>query len=112
MRHICTGNTLEIICYSIYLSGEKLRETDNLQELVKNWKREEQPWTIKELYIRHIKGIYADIIQYSGALEGRLPKQQAQELFALKVACRDFVQAIKHVKHIYKNMGKYTDSEK
>ena len=104
-------NALEIICYSIYLSGEKLRETDNLEELVKNWKREEQPWTIKDLYIRHIKGIYADIIQYSGALEGRLPKQQAQELFALKVACRDFVQAIKHVKHIYKNMGKYTDSE-
>ncbi|MET4692386.1 Na/Pi cotransporter family protein [Endozoicomonas lisbonensis] len=104
-------NALEIICYSIYLSGEKLRETDNLQELVRNWKREEQPWSIKDLYIRHIKGIYADIIQYSGALEGRLPKQQAQELFALKVACRDFVQAIKHVKHIYKNMGKYTDSE-
>ena len=104
-------NTLELICYSIYLSGEKLRETDNLEELIKNWKREDQPWTIKELYIRHIKGIYADIIQYSGALEGRLPKQQAQELFALKVACRDFVQAIKHVKHIYKNMGKYTESE-
>lgn len=104
-------NTLEIICYSIYLSGEKLRETDNLQELVNNWKREEQPWTIKELYIRHIKGIYADIIQYSGSLEGQLPKQQAQELFALKVACRDFVKAIKQVKHIYKNMGKYTESE-
>ncbi|MGI9273671.1 MAG: Na/Pi cotransporter family protein [Endozoicomonas sp.] len=104
-------NTLELICYGIYLSGEKLRETDNLQELVNTWKREEQPWTIKELYIRHIKGIYADIIQYAGSLEGRLPRQQAQELFALKVACRDFVQAIKHVKHIYKNMGLYTNSE-
>ncbi|MGI9279494.1 MAG: Na/Pi cotransporter family protein [Endozoicomonas sp.] len=104
-------NTLELICYGIYLSGEKLRESDNLDELVQTWRREDQPWTIKELYIRHIKGIYADIIQYSGALEGQLPKQQAQELFALKVACRDFVQAIKHVKHIYKNMGKYTDSE-
>ena len=104
-------NTLELICYGIYLTGEKLRETDNLSELVNNWKREEQPWTIKELYIRHIKGIYADIVHYSGALEGTLPKQQAQELFALKVACRDFVQAIKHVKHIYKNMGLYIESE-
>ena len=104
-------NTLELICYGIYLSGEKLRETDNLPELVNSWKREEQPWTIKELYIRHIKGIYADIIHYAGSLEGRLPRQQAQELFALKVACRDFVQAIKHVKHIYKNMGLYTNSE-
>lgn len=104
-------NTLEIICYGIYLTGEKLRETDNLQELVNTWRREEQPWAIKELYIRHIKGIYADIIQYAGALEGRLPRQQAQELFALKVACRDFVQAIKHVKHIYKNMGLYTQSD-
>ena len=104
-------NTLEIICYGIYLTGEKLRESNNLEELVNSWKREEQPWTIKELYIRHIKGIYGDIIQYAGALEGRLPRQQAQELFALKVASRDFVRAIKHVKHIYKNMGKYTESE-
>ncbi|WP_257276230.1 Na/Pi cotransporter family protein [Endozoicomonas sp. SESOKO4] len=104
-------NTLELICYGIYLSGEKLRESDNLEELVQSWRRDDQPWTIKELYIRHIKGIYADIVQYSGALEGKLPRQQAQELFALKVACRDFVQAIKHVKHIYKNMGKYTKSE-
>ncbi|OED40550.1 hypothetical protein ACH42_16210 [Endozoicomonas sp. (ex Bugula neritina AB1)] len=104
-------NTLELICYGIYLTGDKLRETDNLSDLVHTWKREKQPWAIKELYIRHIKGIYADIIHYSGALEGSLPKQQAQELFALKVACRDFVQAIKHVKHIYKNMGLYIDSE-
>ena len=104
-------NTLELICYGVYLTGDKLRETDNLAELVHSWKREEQPWAIKELYIRHIKGIYADIIHYSGALEGSLPKQQAQELFALKVACRDFVQAIKHVKHIYKNMGRYIDSD-
>ncbi len=104
-------NTLELICYGIYLTGDKLRETDNLSDLVHSWKREEQPWAIKELYIRHIKGIYADIIHYSGALEGSLPRQQAQELFALKVACRDFVQAIKHVKHIYKNMGKYIDSD-
>ncbi|MGB1270639.1 MAG: Na/Pi cotransporter family protein, partial [Endozoicomonas sp.] len=104
-------NTLELICYSIYLTGEKLRETDNLSELVNNSTHSEQPWTIKELYIRHIKGIYADIIHYSGAIDGSLPRQQAQELFALKVACRDFVQAIKHVKHIYKNMGQYIESD-
>ncbi len=104
-------NTLELICYGIYLTGDKLRETDNLEELVSHWKREDSPHAIKELYIQHIKGIYADIIHYAGELEGRLPSEQAQELFALKVACRDFVQAIKHVKHIYKNMGLYIESE-
>ena len=104
-------NTLELICYGIYLTGDKLRESDNLTDLVDSWMRDGQPWTIKELYIRHIKGIYADIIHYSGAIEGNLPRQQVQELFALKVACRDFVQAIKHVKHIYKNMGHYLHSE-
>ncbi len=104
-------NTLELICYGIYLTGDKLRETDNLTELVNNWVRDEQPWSIKELYIRHIKGVYADIIHYSGAIEGNLPRQQVQELFALKVACRDFVQAIKHVKNIYKNMGQYLHSD-
>ncbi len=104
-------NTLELICYGIYLPGEKLRNTDDIEALVNNCRSEDQPWSIKELYIRHIKGIYADIIHYCGSLEGRLPKQQAQEMFALKVACRDFVQAIKHIKHLYKNMGQYTVSE-
>ncbi|WP_263081349.1 Na/Pi symporter [Endozoicomonas sp. Mp262] len=104
-------NTLELICYGIYLTGEKLREADNLPDLVETWKRTDQPWPIKGLYIRHIKGIYADIIHFCGALEGNLPRQQAQELFALKVACRNFVQAIKHVKHIYKNMGLYIESD-
>ena len=104
-------NTFELICYGIYLTGEKLRASDNLEELVNKWVREEQPWTIKELYVRHIKGIYADIIRYSGEIEGNLPRQQVQELFGLKVACRDFVQAIKHVKHIYKNMGQYLHSD-
>ncbi|WP_257294976.1 Na/Pi cotransporter family protein [Endozoicomonas sp. YOMI1] len=104
-------NTLELICYGIYLTGDKLRESDSLTDLVNSWMRDDQPWTIKELYIRHIKGIYADIIHYSGAIEGNLPRPQVQELFALKVACRDFVQAIKHVKHIYKNMGHYLHSD-
>ncbi|MDP0561702.1 MAG: Na/Pi symporter [Candidatus Endonucleobacter sp. (ex Gigantidas childressi)] len=104
-------NTLELICYGTYFSGEKLRATDNLSELVDRWQHKDQQWSIKELYIKHIKGIYADIIHFGGALEGSLPKQQAQELFALKVACRNFVQAIKHVKHIYKNMGHYIESD-
>ncbi|PJE80614.1 hypothetical protein CI610_00396 [invertebrate metagenome] len=104
-------NTLELICYGIYLSGDKLRKADNLTELVNNWERQPQPWPIKVLYFRHIKGIYGDIIHYGGALEGSLTRQQAQELFALKVACRNFVQAIKHIKHIYKNMGLYIESE-
>lgn len=104
-------NTFELICYGIYLTGDKVRDADNLTELVNNWVRDEQPWSIKELYIRHVKGVYADIIHYSGAIEGDLPRQQVQELFALKVACRDFVQAIKHVKNIYKNMGQYLHSD-
>ncbi|MDP0589748.1 MAG: Na/Pi symporter [Candidatus Endonucleobacter bathymodioli] len=104
-------NTLELICYGTYFSGEQLRATDNLSDLVDNWQHKDQQWSIKELYIKHIKGIYADIIHFGGALEGSLPKQQAQELFALKVACRNFVQAIKHVKHIYKNMGLYIESD-
>ncbi len=104
-------NTFELICYGIYLTGDKVRDADNLTELVNNWVRDEQPWSIRELYIRHVKGVYADIIHYSGAIEGDLPRQQVQELFALKVACRDFVQAIKHVKNIYKNMGQYLHSD-
>lgn len=104
-------NTLEIICYSIYFSGEKLRAINDIEELIENWERVDQPWSIKGLYIRHIKGIYADIIHFCGTIEGTLSRQQAQELFALKVACRNFVQAIKHVKHLYKNMGLYIESD-
>ena len=104
-------NTFELICYGIYITGDELRKTDNLSELMNNCVQGEQLWSIKDLYIRHIKGIYADIIHYSGTIEASLHRQQIHELFALKVACRDFVQAIKHVKHIYKNMGRYLNSD-
>ena len=104
-------NTFELICYGIYITGDELRKTDNLNELMNNCIQGEQLWSIKDLYIRHIKGIYADIIHYSGTIEASLHRQQIHELFALKVACRDFVQAIKHVKHIYKNMGRYLNSD-
>ena len=104
-------NTLEIICYSMLLSGEKLREADHLPTLVKEYVREEQPWTIKQLYQKHIAGVYADIIHYAGAMAPVLPHSQMQELFALKIACRDFAQAVKHVKHIYQNMSLYLNSD-
>ena len=104
-------NTLEIICYGIYLTGEKLRESDDLDNLVSTWVRPQQDWSIDELYRRHVKGVYADIIRFAGTLEGRMTQEQAAELFAIKVACRGFVQSIKQVSQTYENVGEYLKSD-
>ncbi|WP_461537304.1 Na/Pi cotransporter family protein [Spongorhabdus nitratireducens] len=114
MRKECAHlyrNTLEIISYAIYLSGEKLRESDDLEELVNNWVRPQQDWTIDELYQRHVKGVYADIIRFAGTLEGRMTPKQASQLFAIKVASRGFVQSIKQVALIYENVGEHVKSD-
>ena len=104
-------NSSEVLCYGIFLTREALREAGNVEELVNTWQRDKQPLSVKGMYRKKIKGVYGDIIKYSGVLEGRINRMQAQELFSLKLSCRSFVRAIKNIQLVYKNVEEYIDSE-
>ena len=62
------------------------------------------------LYHQHIKGIYADIVDFLSHLDcDPLPEQQ-QALMQLNLAARDLVEAVKAAKHLQTNLRKHVDS--
>jgi len=63
---------------------------------------------IDDFYNYWIKGIYGEIIDFSTKAQINMAPEYAEELYKLKLANRDIVEAIKGTKHLQKNLLKYT----
>lgn len=62
------------------------------------------------LYERHVKGVYADIIDFISRMDLSLLPEQQQALLQLGVASRDLVEAVKAAKHLQTNLRRQIDS--
>ncbi|OWL88018.1 Na/Pi cotransporter family protein [Halopseudomonas aestusnigri] len=62
------------------------------------------------LYHQHIKGIYADIVDFIGHLDCELLPEQQQALMDVNLAARDLVDAVKAAKHLQTNLRKHVES--
>ncbi len=62
---------------------------------------------IDDFYRHWVKDLYGDIIDYATKAQANMPDAHISELYKLKLACRDIVEAIKATKHLQKNMFKY-----
>ncbi len=69
------------------------------------------PIDIDAEYETSVKGLYNEIIKFISRAQTSMEADQADELFALRAAGRDIVEAIKDTKHIQKNMSKYIASD-
>jgi phosphate:Na+ symporter len=54
-----------------------------------------------------VKGLYGDIVNFISRAQVTMTPEQADELFALRAAGRDIVEAIKDTKHMHKNLSQY-----
>ncbi len=104
-------NTVTLICFGIYLNSEQLLKSRDLVALTSDRVPPWPDWGINKLYKRHIKGIYNDILEYSSVMEGELDRHQSSELFATKLACRNFIEAVKDLKHLNNNMARHIHSD-
>jgi len=59
-------------------------------------------------YNRWIKDLYGEIIDFTTKAQSSMPPEYIEELYKLKLANRDIVEAVKGTKHLQKNMLKYT----
>ena len=66
---------------------------------------------IDEQYEKNIKDLYSEIIIFISKAKIVMMPEQTEELFLLRTACRDIVEAIKDTKHLHKNMSKYIISD-
>jgi len=103
-------NAFEIIAHglnfhrAVILSGNNLAEdSHNSAQLI--------PIDFDAEYDRSIKGLYSEIIYFISRAQAVMTPEQVDELFSLRAAGRDIVEAIKDTKHMYKNLSQYIGSD-
>ncbi len=104
-RHLYT-NAFEIITHGLNLKRENIVSDMPLEDIVKD------PYSntaidIDTFYNHRIKGIYGEIIDFSTKAQSQMSPANIEALYAIKLANRDIVEAIKDTKYLQKNLIKY-----
>lgn len=101
-------NAMELIFHGLNLHRHEVFETDSIAEVVRK-SRKPFDLDIEEAYERKIKSLYSAIVEYATrGGEKRLSPEIAERVYALRDVASDIVQAVKSVKHLRKNVLRYT----
>jgi len=107
-RHLYE-NAFEIITRGLNLKKSNVISSMDLEEVIRI-PYHDKPINIDDYYNRKIKGIYGEIIDFSTKAQVQMPQEYIQELYSIKLANRDIVEAVKGTKHLQKNLIKYQSS--
>ena len=102
-------NAFEIIAHGINVKRGNIVSSMDLDEVIKE-KFNNKAINIDDFYTRKIKGIYGDIIDFSTKAQSKMNQEYVEELYKIKLANRDIVEAVKNTKHLQKNLVKYSES--
>jgi len=102
-------NAFEIIANGLGLSAADIRSDGPLVDVIAEATRL-APIDIDDLYNRNVKSLYGDIIAYISHAHRDMTAEQTDELFRLRAAGKDIVEAIKGTKHLQKNLDLYRGS--
>jgi len=102
-------NAFEIIAHGLNLKKSNIVSSMNIDDVIKE-EYSNEIVDIDECYNRKIKGIYGEIIDFSTKAQSKMPPYYIEELYKLKHANRDIVEAVKDTKHLQKNLIKYSAS--
>lgn len=103
-------NTIDIIAHGLRLPrSELLNEKSNLDKIVLDLPVKDS-FDIDRYYELKIKSLYSEIIAYISRASFSWELEQSGEIHWLRKANQDMVDAIKDVKHMQKNLAKYTVS--
>ncbi len=100
-------NSFEIIAHGLNLKRSAIVSSMELEEVIKE-KHSKKYIDIEEFYHHKIKDIYGDIIDFSAKAQAGMSPEYIEELYKIKLANRDMVEAIKNTKHLQKNIVKYS----
>lgn len=102
-------NAFDIIARGLNLKKKNILSSMDLDDVVKDLYTY-KTIDIDDFYRHWIKGIYGEIIDFTTRAQTNMPSEYIEELYKLKLACRDIVEAVKGTKHLQKNLIKYTSS--
>jgi len=103
-------NAFDIITHGLNLKKKNVLSSMDLDEVIKDL-HERKTIDIDQFYNHWIKNIYGEIIDFSTKAQVNMSSEYIEELYKLKLANRDIVDAVKGTKHLQKNMIKYTSSQ-
>ncbi|MBS0125377.1 Na/Pi cotransporter family protein [Thetidibacter halocola] len=101
-------NAEELILHGLNLHREQIHATDDIARTVRR-SRAPLGLDIDERYEHRIKTLYSAIVEFTTrAGDKRLPPDIAERVYSLRDVASDIVQAVKAVKHLRKNVLRYT----
>lgn len=101
-------NATKLIVHGLNLHRDQLFATDDVAALVRQSRRPVE-LDIDEGYERHVKTLYSAIVEFTTrAGDKRLAPEIADRVYAMRDVASDIVQAVKSVKHLRKNILRYT----
>ncbi|WP_022963550.1 Na/Pi cotransporter family protein [Halopseudomonas pelagia] len=102
----------QVIAAALYLPPGDLSDLsrEQLHKVVLRAVPEDHREDADALYERHVKGVYADIIDFISQLDLSLLPAQQQALMDYNTAARELIEAVKAAKHLQSNLRKQIDS--
>jgi len=102
-------NAFDIIVHGLNLKKNRIISPMPLDEVI-DFSYSEETYDVDDRYNRRIKGIYGDILDFSAKAQSNMDEESIGKLYKLKLANRDIVEAVKDIKHLQKNLLRYTAS--
>jgi len=103
-------NAFAIISHGLSLHRHDILSDRDISEIIEDSSKP-MPVDIDEEYNRNVKGLYSDIVAFISRAQTKMTPEQGNELFELRAAGRDIVEAIKDIKHLQKNLSGYINSD-
>lgn len=107
-KHLYT-NAFEIITHGLNLKRTSIISDMPLEKVVTD-AYSKSSIDIDDFYKHRIKGIYGEIIDFSTNAQSQMAPEDIEELYKIKLANRDIVEAVKDTKHLQKNLIKYENN--
>ncbi|MEJ2621058.1 MAG: Na/Pi symporter [Candidatus Thiodiazotropha sp.] len=108
IRHLFE-NAYELIASALSLEPDKLRSSQDLKQLVAA-SPEVKKIDIDDIYERRIKVLYSAIIAYISQVQATTSEHFGEELYQLRLASRNIAEAVKDIKHLQKNLVRFSKS--
>ena len=101
-------NAVELILHGLNLHRDEVFATDDVAELVRN-SRTPLELDLNEGYENRVKTLYSGIVEFcTRAGDKRIAPEIAERIYDLRDVASNIVQAVKSIKHIRKNVLRYT----
>ena len=104
--------SLEVICHALYQPVQQLSSIKVDEARLNARPNDTDCLDAEELYQRHIKGVYSDLLGFMSRLDATMDAEHQQFWMTCQVVALQLVDAVKDTKHLQKNLGRYLRDER